>query len=278
MLNKARLIYNQWKNNKYSASIGWQKLTGVELSEESARKSMNSLYHIINAKSNENITLAFGDVHAPFDHPNYLKFLKETYKSYGCSNVVNMGDLVDNHAISRHQNSPRHMSPLEEYNQTKKRVKLYTDAFPEVKMCVGNHDNIHLRQAHTVDMPDVFIKSFENLWELPDTWELAEQHIINGVVYKHGISCGGKDGAFNTALVERMSTVIGHTHAYAGVKYSANSRDIIYGMNCGCGIDVDAYAFEYGKHSKYKPVLGCGIVYSSNHAIFVPMPEKYFRS
>jgi len=278
MLNKARLIYNQWKNNKYSASIGWQKLTGSEYSEDTARKYFNGLHDYISSTNLGKVTGVFGDTHIPFDHPNYLNFVQDTFESFGVTDIVCTGDLVDNHAISRHQSSPDSMGAKSEYDLTLERVERYTKAFPELNMVRGNHDDIPVRQAATLGIPREFVKDLHETWKLPSTWKVSEQYVSDGVLYKHGIGCGGKDGAFNSALVERMSLVMGHTHAYAGVKYSANSRDIIYGMNCGCGIDVDAYAFEYGKHSKYKPILGCGIVYSSNHAIFVPMPEKFFRS
>ena len=31
-------------------------------------------------------------------------------------------------------------------------------------------------------------------------------------------------------------------------------------MNVGCGIDAKAYAFNYGKDSRKKPILSCGVV------------------
>ena len=49
-------------------------------------------------------------------------------------------------------------------------------------------------------------------------------------------------------------------------------------MNVGCGINVDAYAFAYGKHAKMKSQCwGCGIVYDSHTALFIPMGEKYMK-
>ena len=45
----------------------------------------------------------FSDPHIPFNHPNYLQFIKDTFKKYHVGQVVCLGDLIDNHAISRHQ-------------------------------------------------------------------------------------------------------------------------------------------------------------------------------
>jgi hypothetical protein len=35
-------------------------------------------------------------------------------------------------------------------------------------------------------------------------------------------------------------------------------------------VDVDAYAFQYGKNSKDKPVIGCGVVIDGVPS-FIPM-------
>ena len=220
----------------------------------------------------------FGDTHIPFEHPNYLYFIQDTFKKYNVNQVICTGDLVDNHALSRHPTEPVAKSPEDELDLAISKVKLYTTAFKDVLMCEGNHDSIPHRQAATLGLSKRFMKSFSELLEIPGTWNIQEQHIIDNVLYKHGISCGGKDGALNTAIQERMSTVIGHYHGFGGVKYSANSRNIIFGMNVGCGIDISAYAFAYGKHAKYRPTLGCGIVFDDSNAIFVPMNATYFRN
>lgn len=221
--------------------------------------------------------LVFGDVHIPFQHPNFLDFLKATYKKYNCGQVICLGDLVDNHAISQHQKETCAKSPYDELDMALSVVKEYAQAFPEVYMAHGNHDLRPLRQAASVGLGERFLKPLSELLELPDTWTLDDEFIIDDVLYKHGINCGGVNGAINTALKERMSTVIGHFHSLAGVKYSANKRDIIFGANCGCGIDIKAYAFAYGKHDKDRPILGCAIVFNSGHAEFIPMPGEFFR-
>jgi hypothetical protein len=80
------------------------------------------------------------------------------------------------------------------------------------------------------------------------------------VVYKHGLGYSGSAGALNAAKDEMKPCVIGHLHADAGIAYWANSQVLLYGMNVGSGIDKDAYAFEYGKNMRKKPILSCGVV------------------
>lgn len=246
-----------------------------KMSEEYGKKISKD--DIANWRRRKGPTLVFGDTHIPFDHPRYLEFLQDVYKQHKCSEVVCTGDLIDNHAISRHQSEPDSYGALDEYSMAKQRANEYVMAFPYVKMCYGNHDKISQRQAASLGIPSVFLKSFNELWNLPDTWIVKNAFVIDNVLYKHGINCNGKDGALNTAIQERMSTVIGHIHSFGGCKYIANHRDMIFGLNVGCGIDVEAYAFAYGKHSKYRPTLGCGVVYNSGHATFVPMDMSKYR-
>lgn len=226
----------------------------------------------------ERPTGVFGDPHIPFDHPGYLPFLIETFKQFNVDKKVCVGDLADFHSLSRFIKETGAMSSKTELKSTIERIKPYTRAFPECKMIPGNHTERPYRRAAENGIDPDFMKPLKELLELPNGWEVAEEFIIDNVLYKHGENCTGKNGALNTAIEERMSTVIGHSHAFGGCEYTANKRSIIFGMNVGSGVDVSSYAFTYGKHSKFRPTLGCGIVFSDSYAIFVPMPAKFFRS
>lgn len=221
--------------------------------------------------SKNTIVGIIGDIHAPFNHPGYLDFCKETFIKAGVNEVVFIGDIVDMHAISRHQSNPKSKSAYDEYDLALNEIGKFSKAFPEAKVCIGNHDAIPYRQAATLGMGDIFLKDFKQLWNLPEEWEISNEFIIDDVLYKHGINCGGKDGAINTAIQERMSTVIGHMHSNGGCKYVANNQSLIFGLNVGCGVDINSYGMEYGIHFKNKPTLGCGIVRSKQEAYFVPM-------
>jgi predicted phosphodiesterase len=243
----------------------WEKVHGVTRGRRKMEKP-------------DGVIGVFSDPHVPFQHPNYLQFCKDTFAKYKANRVVCCGDLVDFHAISRHQAETCAKSPCDELDMTIDGVKSFTKAFPEVDLIIGNHDDRYLQQAATVGIDKRFLKPFSELFELPKGWRIhSDELIIGNVLYKHGINCTGKNGALNAALLERMSMVIGHSHSFGGCQYSANPRSIIFGLNAGCGIDIDAYAFAYGKHSKYRPTLGCGIVFSDTSAIFVPMCKEYFR-
>lgn len=225
----------------------------------------------------QEIVGVIGDTHFPFVHPNYIHFLEDTFRRYRVTKIVHVGDLVDNHAISRHQTETEAVDPSTEYELARLQVELYTKAFAEVSLTLGNHDLIHERQAATLGIPRQFVKGFHELWGLPKTWKVDEQLIINNVLYEHGINFLGKTGALDKAVNMMMSCVIGHSHAFGGCQYKSNAHSLIFGLNVGCGVDIDRYAFNYGKYNKNREILGCGIVFDSANAIFVPMGDKYFR-
>lgn len=219
-----------------------------------------------------------GDCHFPFVHPNYIHFLEDAFRQHRVTKIVHVGDLVDNHAISRHLTETEAVDATREFELAKAQVEIYTRAFPEVSLCMGNHDLIHERQAATLGIPKQFIKGFSELWELPKKWTVDEQFIINDVLYEHGINWVGKTGALDKAVNAMQSCCIGHSHSNGGCNYKSNSNSLIFGLNVGCGVSVNAYAFAYGKYSKNRETLGCGIVFDSANAIFVPMGQKYFRT
>lgn len=229
-------------------------------------------------KPGRTVVGVLGDLHTPFAHPNYLQFCADTFKAFGVNRVVFIGDIFDQHTLSFHPKEPQAMGTQQERAMAQTQIRGYFEAFPEADIVIGNHDERVFRIAASVGLDRDVLKPLNEIYGLPKKWRLHDEIIIDNVLYKHGVNCGGKDGALTTALTERMSTVIGHYHSGGGVKYSANKRDIIFGMNVGCGIDIGQYAFVYGKHDKFRPTLGCGVVFGPTNAIFVPMGDQYFRN
>lgn len=222
-----------------------------------------------------------GDVHLPFAHPGYRAFCQDTFKKYHVDEVVMIGDVVDMHALSFHDHDPNGMSAEDEAAKAACGVKQWYKAFPDAKVCIGNHDARQFRAAQKAGIPDRYIRTYADVWQTPK-WKWDLEHNIEGVLYEHGTGSSGKDGAFNRAIAQRTSVVIGHIHSYAGIKYHANPTSRIFGLNVGCGIDIGTYAFDYGKMFPVRPILGCGIVVDGDLGFFVPMPigrgEHYHRS
>jgi len=210
-------------------------------------------------------TLVISDTHIPFEHRNYLDFCKRIHKAFKCVRVIHIGDLVDNNAISYHENDPDGWSPEDEMKEADSHLRGWFRAFPKVYLCRGNHDHLVDRKAKTVGLPTRCFQSFRDIWKLPKGWKDAFQWEFDGVLYKHGTGASGKYSHIQTAIDARQSTVIGHTHATAGIEYIASEKDCIFGANVGCGIDRHSYAMKYGRDFRRKPIIACGIITNSKH-------------
>ncbi len=222
-----------------------------------------------------------GDLHTPFEHPGYLRFLQDTFKSYGVGRKVFVGDLFDHYAYSRFTKKPLAMNPKQEKEMARERISKYCEAFPKADIVLGNHDTRYIERAEEFGIDSEIIKGFKDIYGLPKGWQIYDEYenylIIDNVLYIHGSAYNGQYGAKQAALNEQMSVVMGHGHSFAGVFPVANKRKLMFGMNVGCGIDIGAYAFAYNKKDKFRPLLGCGIVFNDSYAIWVPMGGEYFR-
>lgn len=204
--------------------------------------------------------LAIGDLHAPFVRRGYLEHCLSVYRDLALDTVVLLGDEADNHAISYHDKNPDGYSAGVELSKAKKVLQKWMRAFPVAKVCISNHGSLFYRKAFTHGLPVSALRSYAELWGAPEEWRWETRHVIDGVQYIHGTGFSGPTGALNAAKRSRQSTVIGHIHAHAGITWTASSKDILFGMNVGCGIDHRAYAFDYGRDMPDKPIVGCGFV------------------
>lgn len=215
--------------------------------------------------------LVIGDTQAPFQHQDYLDFLWDIYKKYKCKKVVNIGDELDFHCHSKYVKSPVAMGAMQEYELGIKFMRQMYRVFPRVSACISNHTMRPWARAAEVGIPQSWMRSYRDVMQAPKGWHWQSRWEIDGVVYQHGMGYSGANGHVKAATKNRQSTVIGHLHSHLGVKYLASHSDLIFGMNVGCGIDVDSYAFKYGEFLGDKPTLGCGVVIDGFYAYPIPM-------
>jgi len=214
-------------------------------------------------------TLLIGDLHLPFTHEAYLRFCKKVHRDWGCGKTMFTGDVYEHNAISYHESDPDGYSSGNELILAEQAVRPWYKAFPDAKLCYGNHDILPFRQAKSLGIPRHMIRDLNDIYGTPK-WEWANSWNIDNVHYHHGRGSGA-NAAINFAKQERMSVAIGHLHAFGACQYTASTHDIIFGLNAGCGIDIKAYSFAYGKDFPNRPTLGCGVIVSSTEAYFVPM-------
>lgn len=207
--------------------------------------------------------LAIPDLQEPFSHPDFFDFLKAVRRKYRTTETVNVGDEIDNHTLSDYETDPDGFSAFHELQEAITKLKPYFKAFPKMKICLSNHTGRLLKVAFKAGIPSACIKSFKEIIGAPKGWEWKDEWEIDGVRYIHGMGYSGTMGALNAAIDRHKPCVIGHLHADAGLLFRSNGREVIWGMNVGSGIDLNAYAFKYGKDCRKKPILSCGVILDS---------------
>ncbi len=214
--------------------------------------------------------LIISDTQFPFHHPDAFLFLQALKKKYRPDEVVHAGDEVDFHALGDWDHDPDGYSAGQELEHAIEAMYGLYAIFPEVKACISNHTIRPLKKAFKAGIPRKFMRDYHEFLEAPAGWKWKDYWEIDGVRYEHGEGVSGQNGHIKAAKENRQSTVIGHIHAFAGVNWSGSPNDLIFGMNVGCLIDKNAYAFKYGKHFRNKPILGSGVVLDGVPQ-FVPM-------
>ena len=219
--------------------------------------------------------LVIGDQHEPFTLPGYLQFCLDTQRKYGCSTVVHIGDLIDAHSLSQYDHDPDGFNAGQESTRAVTRLKEWYQAFPIVKGCMGNHDHRADIKAFKAGIPKRKLKTFKQEMEMPEGWDFQETHVLDGVMYRHQ-GGQGVNPAYNYAIANGVSTVMGHTHTARGVRDMDQYDRYLFGLDTGCGIDKDAYSMAYAKNNKNPIKLGCGVVVEGGQmGISVRMGSEY---
>jgi len=214
-----------------------------------------------NITKDEKRILVIGDLHAPFTLPNYLNFCIDVYAKYNCNQVVFIGDIIDNHYSSFHTTDPDGLGGGDELDLAVKDIALWYRQFPVADVMIGNHDRMIMRRAFDSQIPQRWIKSYNDVLGTPN-WRWLENVIYDDVLYEHGE--GGQ--AATKARHNMMSSVCGHTHTVAYVQWYVGKRFRVFGMQVGCGIDAKSYAAAYAKNFK-RQAIGCGVIIGGHTAI-----------
>lgn len=204
--------------------------------------------------------LVIGDVHEPATHPGYRAFCESVASKWQTERVVFIGDLVDMHQASFHAAEPEAAGAEHEAEQAYERVQTWYETWPRAEVMIGNHDARAHRLASSVRVPPRFIRDYSKVWGTTG-WRWKMDTTIDRVHYLHGTGCGGQTPALNAARISMTPTVCGHVHSAGGVHVAQGPQGRpIWGMDTGCGVDVEHAAMRYGRDLLRKPVLSAGVV------------------
>ena len=101
-------------------------------------------------EANTRNVLVVGDLHEPFCKKGYLEFCQEQYDTWNCTDVVFIGDIIDNHYTSFHEiDIEAEYTGKEELEYAISKIAKWYRAFPEASVIIGNHDRMIMRKAQT---------------------------------------------------------------------------------------------------------------------------------
>jgi predicted phosphodiesterase len=140
--------------------------------------------------------LVISDMHLPYQHRDAMDFLFHTKRKYKCTEILNVGDVIDHHRGSYHESEPDSMDAETEYLKAKADCKKLQDIFPSMIITKGNHDIIPERKLKTAGLPSSMLQDYNKLYELKDSWVWKEEHkfdslggipmLVPMVLNKHG--------------------------------------------------------------------------------------------
>jgi len=211
----------------------------------------------------EDVILMVPDLHIPYEHPDALEFIKAVKKSYTPNLVINLGDMLDFHAISFHDNDPDLLSAGDELELSVKKIAEWEKVIPEQYIVGSNHGDLPLRKFLANGIPKDLIKSYNDIYEVGEKWKFVDDLTIEtesihlpDLYVAHGI----RKNALQVAQQRGQRFICGHFHEDFSIKYAGNPNSLIWAVMSGCLIDKKSRAFAYNKLNLNRPLLGCTVV------------------
>ena len=227
----------------------------------------------LNAKGKS--VLIIGDTHIPFEHPDAGKWLAAIKKKYlnKKSLVLHIGDEIDGNQISFHQKDPDiQFSPSSELEACIERIHMpggMYELFPKMYLCESNHGSLVYRRAKYAGLPAHVIKSYAQILEVKG-WHWHEDYLLKtnkGPVYVHH----GRGKISKVVASNQSSAIQGHYHGLHSIEWFRGIYGDRFGAQTGCLVDSSSRAFDYGRLSLTKPILGSLLIKEDGTPLLLTM-------
>jgi hypothetical protein len=215
--------------------------------------------------------LVISDTHIPYHHKDLFFFLKALRAKYKPDRVIHIGDEIDLHSISYHENDPDLLSPAEEFRLAIEYLKALYVLFPKVDVIESNHGSLVYRKARTAGLPVRVLRSYNEVLEAPKGWKWHYDLTVRAANGQHIYFTHGKvarSGALSRSM--GMCSVQGHYHEKFEITYWANPLELVWDMRVGCLIDDNSLAFAYNNTNLKRPIIGTGVI-KDGQPILEPM-------
>ena len=206
--------------------------------------------------------LAIGDMHIPYHHKDSMAFLRALKKHYkGFDLVVNIGDELDQHAISMHDSNPDLPSAGDELNIAKQYIQVLYKTFPDMTLVDSNHSSLVYRRALKYGLPKAYLKDYNEFLDVGKGWKWVDDLTItlndgSRCFFTHGMSAN----VLQVAQKYGMNVCQGHYHSKASIQYFSNPDKLVWGAQTGCLTNQDSLAFGYAKNFKDRFIMSSLVI------------------
>ena len=205
--------------------------------------------------------LVISDLHIPFHHRSSFDFLKALKEKYKPDLVINIGDELDQHAISMHDSNPDLPSAGDELRMSRKYIWELEKIFPDMILVHSNHSSLVYRRALKYGKPTDYLKSYNEYLGVSKNWKWVDDIVItlsdgSRCFFTHGMSAN----ILQLSMQMGMHVVQGHYHSKFSIGYFSNPDQLVWGMQVGCLTSQSSLAFDYAKNFKSRFIVGCGMI------------------
>ena len=207
--------------------------------------------------------LVISDTHAPYHHPDTLKFLTAIKDKYDPDRVVHIGDELDNHAMSFHPSDSSLYSAGDELKKGREVLWAMEELYPKVDVMESNHGSLAYRKAMVAGIPKEMLRPYADLlglrywkWHPDLTITLPDKQPC---FFHHGRSANSMTYLKDTG----MSCVQGHFHEKFNVQYHGREERLTWVIATGCLIDDHSLAMAYNNCNLKRPIIGCSMIIDS---------------
>ena len=201
------------------------------------------------------------DLHIPYHHRSSFAFLKAVKEKYKPDLVINIGDELDQHAISMHDSNPDLPSAGDELKTSKTYIKELEKIFPKMILIHSNHSSLVYRRALKYGLPREYLRSYNEFLGVGKDWQWIDDLTItlsddSRCFFTHGMSAD----VLKLAMQMGKHVVQGHYHSKFSIGYFSNPDELIWGMQVGCLTSQSSMAFDYAKNFKNRFIMGSGMI------------------
>jgi hypothetical protein len=204
--------------------------------------------------------LVISDLHIPYHHKDSFKFLKAIKKEFKPDFILNIGDLLDFHAINMHTHDPDLYSSGHELSESIKHIRELESIFPKMIELDSNHSSLVYRRAVKYGLSRSFLKPYK------DFLGTKKWKWVNDITLKmsNGQKCffthGRSADVLKVSQTMGLSACQGHYHTAFCIKYWANPNNLFFAMNVGSLINQKSLSMNYARNFRTRFILGCGVI------------------